>query len=116
MSKKQEKAVFLFGAFSFKEKNPTITVTTRADNPGQPTGGHDTFCGGQGWTTGGHRWGKISCCIQNIEKIVTRTYITFVDTPAFTSALSTFVICLFCLSYICSAAVYIATRVHMVPK
>ena len=41
----------------------------RADNPGQPTGdhrtshrsptgghrgGHDTFCGGQGWTTGGH--------------------------------------------------------------
>ena len=53
---------------------------TRTDNPGQPTGGHrtshrsptgghrtshrsptgghrggnDTFCGGQGWTTGGH--------------------------------------------------------------
>ena len=43
-------------------------IATRADNPGQPTGGHrishrsptgghrgghDTFCGGQAWTTGG---------------------------------------------------------------
>ena len=91
--------------------------STCADNPGKPTGGHrtshrsptgghrgghDTFCGGQGWTTGGHRWGKISCCIQNIAKIVTRTCISFVDPPAFTSALSAFVICLFC--YIYSAA------------
>ena len=45
-------------------------LATRADNPGQPTGGqrtshrsptgghsggHGTFCGGQGWTTGGDR-------------------------------------------------------------
>ena len=49
-------------------------------------------------------WEKISCCIQNIAKIVTRNCINFVDTPSFTSALSAFVICLFCLSYICSAA------------
>ena len=43
-------------------------MRSRADNPGQPTGGHrtshrsptgghrgghDTFCGGQRWTTGG---------------------------------------------------------------
>ena len=45
--------------------------STRADNPGQPTGDHrashrsptgghrggvDTFCGGHGWTTSGHLW------------------------------------------------------------
>ena len=64
-------------------------------------GGHDTFCGFLGWTTGGR---KFSCCIQNIAKIVTRTCINFVDTPAFTTALSAFVICLFCLSYICFSA------------
>ena len=60
--------------------------------------------GGPPVATGGHRWGKISCCIQSIAKIVTRTCINFVDSPAFTSALEAFVICLFCLSYICSAA------------
>ena len=43
------------------------------------------------WPGVDHRWGKISCCIQNIAKIVTRTCINFDDTPAFTSALSAFV-------------------------
>ena len=32
-------------------------LNAQTDNPDQPTGGHcgghDTFCGGQGWTTGG---------------------------------------------------------------
>ena len=37
-------------------------------------------------------------------KIAMRNCINFVDTPSFSSALSAFVIRLFCLSYICSAA------------
>ena len=55
------------------------------------------------WPGVDQRWppvGKISCWIQNIAKIVTRTCINFVDTPAFASALSAFVICLFCRSAI----------------
>ena len=50
--------------------------TTHADNPGQPTGGHrtphrsctgghDTFCGGQGWTTGGEMFLVVYKTLQN---------------------------------------------------
>ena len=53
---------------------PRVTHRWPQHLPSQPTGGnrggHGTFCGGQGWTTGGHRWWKSSCCIQNIAKIV----------------------------------------------
>ena len=47
---------------------------------------------------GGPPVGKFSCCNQDIAKIVTRICFNFVDTPAFTSALSAFVNCLFCLA------------------
>ena len=52
------------------------------------------------WPTGGN----ILCRIQNILKIVTRTCNDFVDSPAFASAISALIFCLFCLSYIYSAA------------
>ena len=73
-----------------------------------------------------HRWspmihrsptsGNISCCVQNIAKIVTRTCNQFVDSPAFTPVLSALIFCLFCLSNICSAGLPIAACGHAVPN
>ena len=66
MSRVVKNNLFIFWC-NFVVFIPKKNMTYRANNPGHPTGGqrtshrsptgsHDTFCGGQGWTTGGRKF------------------------------------------------------------